>query len=389
MNKTVAEQALSDVIQMDSGPGQMLAEARARLGLSQQEVADKLHLRLQSVMSIEKDELEENVSFTFSKGYVRLYSKLVNLDEKVVLDAFNLLHNQGELPSSLKMQSFSRRVEREAHDSRWNLFTYVVIFFVLASLGYWWYDTHGKDGVDFLNGQTDAADTNSRELGSQGNQLTPDTSERQITSARTLIAEDEGGSTSSPTEMSAEALAKMEDDLQKALQPSPDEADEGDTAFTVEENTEAALANVLSDTPEDTVAASVETAQETAPASSDRSQWFANDNESIGTPSTNTQSEQDTASSQISRVAPSRSAVDMTFTFTEDCWLSVTDATDDAIAYGIKTKGYVMNIRGVPPITVNLCPPERVQIAYNGNPVSLERFDPKNSIVLTLPLTGN
>ncbi|MEM0911428.1 MAG: DUF4115 domain-containing protein, partial [Pseudomonadota bacterium] len=60
-----------------------------------------------------------------------------------------------------------------------------------------------------------------------------------------------------------------------------------------------------------------------------------------------------------------------------------------AIAYGIKTQGYVMNISGIPPISINLCPPERVKIMYNGQTVDLNRFNPKNSVVLTLPLASN
>ncbi|MEM0909904.1 MAG: RodZ domain-containing protein, partial [Pseudomonadota bacterium] len=393
MNNNVAEPELSDIIQVNS-PGKMLADARQKMGLSQQQVADSLHLRLQSVISIELDQLEDKVSFTFSKGYVRLYAKLVNIDERPVIDAFNHLHDNDESPSSLKMQSFSRRVEREANDSRWNLVTYVVIFFVLASLGYWWYDNQAQNRVAFEGGQTSFTNGSTVVSPLENNQqdISKIANEEDAVTSQAPENTKEADPTSEQitSDIAVETTSERADDNQVDPQPAVNQENEEDVdvaRLTSNSSTEDAVENDTEDNVEESITAVIEEIEpsETVARQTDQSRWFSvgRQNASPGSSTainklSSASTEDDVSSSQRSDVNLSTfaNAAEMTFTFSEDCWLSVTDATEDAIAYGIKTQGYVMNISGIPPISINLCPPERVKIMYNGQTVDLNRFNP-------------
>ncbi len=62
-------------------PGNRLREARELLGLTVEYVAERLHMAPAKVRFIENDEYERLPSPTFVQGYIRCYSKLVNLNE--------------------------------------------------------------------------------------------------------------------------------------------------------------------------------------------------------------------------------------------------------------------------------------------------------------------
>ena len=66
-------------------PGAMLKARRETLGLSQQDIADKLFLKAKQINDLENDVIDEKSSVTFTKGYVRNYapaffSKSTNAD---------------------------------------------------------------------------------------------------------------------------------------------------------------------------------------------------------------------------------------------------------------------------------------------------------------------
>ena len=72
-------------------PGALLKEAREAQELSQREVADRLHLMPGYPAIIERDEFHALRHPAFARGYVKAYGKLVGVDEKRLLDAFDHL----------------------------------------------------------------------------------------------------------------------------------------------------------------------------------------------------------------------------------------------------------------------------------------------------------
>lgn len=78
--------------------------------------------------------------------------------------------------------------------------------------------------------------------------------------------------------------------------------------------------------------------------------------------------------------------VELVFTFSEDCWMNLSDATGENIAYGVKAAGRVMPVSGLPPFVVTLGAPQVVQIQYAGEAVDMSVFKAGNTAKFTLPL---
>ena len=68
-------------------PGAMLKARRETLGLSQQDIADKLFLKAKQINDLENDVIDEKSSVTFTKGYVRNYAKQLGMNTQEVIDA--------------------------------------------------------------------------------------------------------------------------------------------------------------------------------------------------------------------------------------------------------------------------------------------------------------
>jgi cytoskeleton protein RodZ len=75
----------------------------------------------------------------------------------------------------------------------------------------------------------------------------------------------------------------------------------------------------------------------------------------------------DIVSTETETTAP----VELIFEFSGDCWMNLTDATGEDIAYGVKVKGRVMPVTGIPPFVVTLGAPEVVKIRYAGERIDM------------------
>ncbi|MEC6880708.1 cytoskeleton protein RodZ [Photobacterium piscicola] len=122
-------------------PGDMLRQAREQLGYSQLDIANRLRLRLSVINDIESNCFDSEKISTFTRGYVRSYAKYVGLDDVAVVA---LLDDYGHSkPKAQEMQSFSRRTNREAHDSRIMGLTWILaVIFVGVTAVWWWQNSH-------------------------------------------------------------------------------------------------------------------------------------------------------------------------------------------------------------------------------------------------------
>ena len=71
-----------------SSPGAQLAQAREERGVSQREIADALNLPIHVVDAIEAGDKERLPAHVFTRGYVRAYAKLLELDPDPLVTAF-------------------------------------------------------------------------------------------------------------------------------------------------------------------------------------------------------------------------------------------------------------------------------------------------------------
>lgn len=113
-----------------TGIGDILKQARTNARLSAQDVAATLNLTESQIIALEEEAFDSLGPQTFVKGYIKSYCKLFKLEQQDVLQLFP---QKQEQVTHASMQSFSRRTEREAHDSRLMLISYVIIALLIGS----------------------------------------------------------------------------------------------------------------------------------------------------------------------------------------------------------------------------------------------------------------
>lgn len=72
-------------------PGQILREARTQNGLTIEEVAARLCLRHSVIEAIEQDDYNNMAGHVFARGYIRAYSRVLQINGDKVIAAFNEL----------------------------------------------------------------------------------------------------------------------------------------------------------------------------------------------------------------------------------------------------------------------------------------------------------
>lgn len=121
-------------------PGALLKAAREAQGLPEKEVAERLHLMPGYVAILERDDYQALRSPAFARGYVKAYGKLLGLDEKRLLSAFDRLR------ASQQVEEEPRADTRPPQLQRTGLGVVVSLVFLLALvLALWWWQGGGRD----------------------------------------------------------------------------------------------------------------------------------------------------------------------------------------------------------------------------------------------------
>ena len=116
--------------------GQTLKSGREAAGVSLEQLAEKLKLSVLQLQHLENDEHHLLGPATFVKGYAKCYCREFNLDSVAVMALFP--ESQATIKKS-NMQSFSKRTEKEAHDSRLMLVSYIILAIAIGSSALWWW----------------------------------------------------------------------------------------------------------------------------------------------------------------------------------------------------------------------------------------------------------
>ncbi|WP_371376409.1 RodZ domain-containing protein [Thalassotalea aquiviva] len=162
------------------GPGHMLKDARESLGLSVEQVAEQLRLRVTVVKDIECEQFDTSVPETFIRGYLKNYAKLVEVDYddvKTSYDAIAVAKQQGA-----EMKSFSQGKRKKAENNRL-MFACYALFLGLVSLTIlWWYQE--SSAVDLA--MIEQANSNQNEFVEANIESNQATNEAEV--ALTLLA---------------------------------------------------------------------------------------------------------------------------------------------------------------------------------------------------------
>ena len=306
------------------GPGAMLAEARKKLSLSQEEIAQRLNFRLTLVEEIEQDCFDQTLPATFTRGYLCSYAKVVGVDSEDVLASYDAL-GAANIQRS-EMQSFSKETAKQAEHSRLMWISYFIVALLIGLTVVWWLQ-ESRQAPTVTEAMESTTVTAPADL--------PTTNEQEPAKAEPVI---------SPAN--------------ETVQPevTTEQADSVTTPEVPQAETENAQAG-------NEVTGAAQLPADNA-AVTDESQTESQEN--------------------ISSEASVSTAV---FTFSGDCWVNIYDATGERVAWGVKKTGYVMTITGQAPFKVTLGKPELANIVFNEQAVDTSTFNKGNIAKFTLPLT--
>lgn len=300
--------------------GERLRGAREQMGLTQQNVAERLCLKLSTVRDIEEDKAPADLASTFLRGYIRSYARLVHVPEEELLP---MMAKQAPVRAAKvePMQSFSLGKRRKKRDGWLMIFTWLVLFVVVGLTGAWWWQNHKAAQDDLVS----MADQNVST--SDGN-------------SQSIPLNDSGADTTPPT----------------GTTPAPVQAETSSTPAAVP----------AAEQPASTTNDAVSQQQPVAVSPSQ-------------TPVDTTRNEQmPTGTAGVSTPAVDPSALVMNFN--KDCWLEVTDATGKKLFSGMQRSGGKLSLAGTAPYRLKIGAPGAVQIQYQGQPVDLSRFIRTNQV---------
>lgn len=348
-------------------PGATLKQARLSAGLSLNDLAAKLYVKPAEIEAIEHDLLDSNKSRTFIKGYVKNYARAVGLNVVELSHSFDAYHKNGNTQSdSAKLQSFSKRVAKEANDNRWMMVTYFILLLFIGGFVLWYVQ---QTDLSFSQA-ADAADDN------QTQEQKPPVEEPIVQPESTVLQSTTRSSDSVDLESAALSGVSSESNSLESnrLENEPasllKNSENSDSAemTSIEENiVNASTALVAEKDPEqELVNNTIQTLQ-----SVNNQPIDATEISELG-------ESQDTNTSTVSVV----------FTFEEDCWVNIVDASGEAIAFGVKKAGRVMDIQGIPPFNITLGLPQVVSIVYDGEEVDMSGFSGREVGKLILPPQG-
>ena len=329
-------------------PGSLLSQARNAKGFTAADIAQKLRLKVGIIEALERDEILSTISLTFTKGYVRSYAKLLGLNENHIIQLFNELHISDDLTPK-KMQSFSRKVSREHNDSRWMIVTYSIIALVILLSILWWVQHQSEPFFAAKSNVPEAEQSVSESL------QTPvfDAIEDDSFTLNAVEIDSELTDLTNATEAEAEVEIETGSDL--APYEHAEFADESTTA----------IPDFIPNTNPENIDQVLTVLENNDPDVESELRLFADDNESM----------QD-----------SNELVELIFSFSGDCWIKITDATGNDIAYGVKKAGRVMPVIGQAPFSVILGAPRSVNVQYDGEPIDISFLPSDRTGRFVLPL---
>ena len=324
--------------------GDILKRERKKMGLSKQDVADRLKLRIAVIQEIEENTYENIPCSTFTRGYIRSYLKFLGLNSDEIQGT--LKSASSPLNEEQKMQSFSRKTRREKDDSRVMGLTWFIFAIVVSLTAFWWWQNEP--------GQTP-----------QNIQITniESTSENDLIQDSDLVL-----------------LEKLEDVHLNSMQ------NESDDLLVPEIHLEEENENLVDE---------IETINKDEP------RLFVLP---ISRDENTTQTDQQIDEKELNSLTRPVHVVDtlnqdeetpskaspsflssLALSFFGDCWLEVYDATGKRLDIGLKIAGEKVALRGFAPFSVVLGTKDVVDIVFEGKAFDLSGYPSGRVVRLSLP----
>lgn len=122
--------------------GSQLCKAREQQQLTQDSVASRLNLSIATIEALEVDAADKLPPPSFTRGYLRAYAKLLDIDADNLITTYN---QSGPVePELMSINPMANEARRHPPAIGWA--TLVIALILMALLGAWWYGWHHAEG---------------------------------------------------------------------------------------------------------------------------------------------------------------------------------------------------------------------------------------------------
>ena len=325
-------------IDIDFGPGGRLLQARRAKGLNKKAVASQLKLTPQKIGEIESDHYRSETPLTFYRGYVRAYAKLVDIPEDEIMANFDeFVRKSGLTEPEPKFERPKNLGKTGGSDLGTKLVATATVL-ILIALAVWIYLSMFAGSVS--NGTQEGAPNNSLPV--------PSTTESD-------------GAVGSPSA------------TQAGTESSPTG---GELAINLSEREQVLIdaADLITETDVD-AQNNAETIGSGSGSAAEPASGTVNQTSTERLPQADPQSTVNAAGTASDRLV---------LTFSEACWVRVTDATGRVLVLGTKPAGRRISVTGTAPLQVILGNVPGVSLEYDGSAVDLSNYSPTRPARLSL-----
>ena len=333
-----------------SSPGDMLKRERERQGMPLDEVATALNLRPAVVRGLESDSYDEVPVAAYRRGYLRAYSRLLGIDDKPVVAAYNARFGSAEAERKVTPVHVTKPPSKLG---AW-LFKLVTLLVIVALLGLtllWWQSREGTDLLGMGGGEPVAVDT------LDGTTITEGESDEDLASGN-------------------EPLPPLPDDESDLglVDDAPLDGPTGVDPLLPEEPLLDAPADEPTTEPlvEDPALAE-------APGDVDAADDAASDDESaVGDLAEAASAEVEEADAADDSAAADPGVLQLTFN--EQSWTEIFDAGNQRVFVGLQEPGTQATVEGEPPFRLTVGNVTGVELRYLGEQVDLTGYAGSNNV---------
>lgn len=314
--------------------GDLLSSERARLGLTEKDVADQLHITMHYVRAIESNSFEKLPGAVFAKGYIKSYALLLELDVDRVLAGYNEFLNEQQDAAREKTRI---QVRRRKDKGRLWVTASALAFFSLF-LAVWFFNSSPAEEAESASPGITVSSAVPEEAGAQTSDqdgLDSSPVESEITESESALGQEPlSAILSSGLE---ETEAANGDDLAESLSFESDRAS-ADTEEVVDDAT-ATIVDALLETA----------ASEALPVTDS----LSSDLEIV-----------ETASQRV--VVEAQGEDTLIIRFSGESWVEVSDDSQELMFRDLQVAGNELEVRGAAPFNVLLGDAPFARITLNG-----------------------
>lgn len=327
----------SELVPSGGNPGETLRAAREARGISLQTVAGQLNLTVSKLQWLEAGEFDKLPGHTFARGYLRNYARLMGMDPNRIALAFD--QYTGTNAAGAEVHALGRIDEpSRVSQTLLRLFSLVLLLGLAAFVFYWWQE------------RSSGAPTASAPVPAH------------------IEVEGADG------ELQYHPLVELEDEAVAAASVPPLESvapgeATGDVAMPAAEQpgTEAPVAQA----PATQSPGSTATQTPTAPTAPVANAPVAS---AAPAPVAEAPAASAPAASDAATLALPAGHGQVEVSFSDTCWVQVTDADGKVLVGGLRRKGETVSVSGKAPLELRLGVARAATVRYNGQPVDVAPY---------------